>query len=441
MNRDLSLFFKYISPSMAGMLIVGTYSIVDTIFIGKAMGKTGLAAAAVTWPLVMLVNAFGDMIGTGAAIIVAQSRGAGDHARAQAAFGAMISLLLGAAILFSALILLFLSPLLQWIGAGPELLPGAREYAFPLIAGSVAQMFGMGWIAIMRNDGHPVGAMWLVIIGLLLNIVFDYLFIFPLGLGLCGAALATVLSQTIVVAIGAVHFSSDRTDLHFRGFHPPKELCVRIIRNGIPTLGNQLAIIAMLYLHNIQSLRYGAVNGLAAYTLIAAIESVGSLLMTGLSAGVQPLAAYFHGSGKHRRKRRIGNYGYISAFIFGVIMMALSIAGAGIFPGWFGLSGDVAAQAGHGLILSSSAFLLLGVIRVAGYYFQSTGKLLKASALIYGDSFAALPLCLFLLPLYYGLDGVWLAMPVSRLILFVLLCWFWFGGKKNGKPQYSGQIS
>lgn len=437
MSRDLSLFFKYITPSMAGMLIVGTYSIVDTIFIGKAMGKSGLAAAAVTWPLVMLVNAFGDMIGTGAAIIVSQSRGANDPERAQTAFGSMITLLFCAALLFSGGILLFLTPILQLMGAETELLPGAREYAIPLIAGAAAQMFGMGWIAVMRNDGHPFGAMWLVVIGLLLNILLDYLFIFPLGLGLRGAALATVLSQIIVCAVGICHFLSSRTDLRFRKLRPQKEICIRIFQNGIPTLGNQLAIIAMLFLHNLQALRYGAVNGLAAYTLVATIESMGSLLMTGLSAGVQPLVAYFYGSGKHRRKRRIGNYGYLSALLLGILMMLLSIFGAGIFPGWFGLEGDVAALAGHGLILSAPAFILLGVIRVAGYYFQSTGKLLKASALIYGDSFAALPLCLFLLPLYYGLNGVWLAMPVSRLILFVLLCWFWFGGKQNAQRPIS----
>ena len=402
-----------------------------------SLGKNGLAAAAVTWPLVMLVNAFGDMIGTGAAIIVSQSRGANDPERAQTAFGSMVTLLFCTALLFSGGILLFLSPILQLMGATPELLPGTREYAIPLIAGSAAQMFGMGWIAVMRNDGHPVGAMWLVIIGLLLNILFDYLFIFPFALGLRGAAMATLLSQIIVLAAGIFHFLSSRTSLRFRKLRPHKEICIQILQNGIPTLGNQLAIIAMLFLHNLQSLRYGAVNGLAAYTLIAAIESMGSLLMTGLSAGVQPLAAYFYGSGKHRRKRRIGNYGYISALLFGILLMLISISGAGTFPGWFGLEGDVAKLAGHGLILSAPAFLLLGVIRVAGYYFQSTGKQLKASALIYGDSFAALPLCLFILPLYYGLNGVWLAMPVSRLILFALLCWFWFGGKQNAQRSIS----
>ena len=432
MNGDLKQFFKYIGPSMAGMVIVGTYSIVDTIFIGRAMGKLGLAAAAVTWPLVMLITAFGDMIGSGAAIIVSQSRGAGEPERAQRAFGNMIVLLALTAVVFTAGVLPFLTPILTLFRANAELIDQAREYATPLVAGSAAQMFSMGWMSVMRNDGHPVLAMWLVIIGLALNILFDYIFIFPLGLGLRGAALATVLSQVIVMVIGIIHYLSPQTALRFTGFRPARELCGRIFKNGIPTLGNQLSIIAMLFLHNWQSLRCGAVNGLAAYTLVATIESMGSLLMTGLAAGVQPLVAFFYGAGKFRRMGRIGNYGYIAAFLIGVVLTAVSILGRDIFPDWFGLSGDVASLAGHGMVISGFAFLLLGVIRVAGFYFQSTNKIGASSTLIYGDSFFALPLCLFVLPVFWGMDGVWLAMPVSRVILFVMLCWFWFGGKRHG---------
>ena len=429
MSGDLKLFFKYISPSMAGMLIVGTYSIVDTIFIGKALGKVGLASAAVTWPLILIINAIGDMIGTGAALIVSQSRGAGKPEKAQEAFGNMITLLLASSLAFIAAILPFLTPILRLFGADAELMDGAREYTIPLVLGGVAQMFGMGWIAVMRNDGHPVGAMWLVVTGLLLNIIFDYILIFPLELGLRGAALATVFSQIVVMVAGICHFLSDRTTLTFSHFGLKAPVCVKIFKNGIPTFGNQISIIAMLFLHNLQSLRYGAVNGLAAYTLIAAIESMGSLLMTGLSAGVQPLVSYFYGYGEHKRKLRIGNYGYVAAFIFGIAMMCVSVFGAPVFPAWFGLSGDVASLAGHGLILSAPAFILLGVIRVAGYYFQATGNIAKASALIYGDSFFALPLCLFVLPIAFGINGVWLAMPISRVILFAMLLYFWFWKK------------
>ncbi len=178
-------------------------------------------------------------------------------------------------------------------------------------------------------------------------------------------------------------------------------------------------------------MKYGQVNGLAAYTFVGAVESLGSLLMTGLSLGVQPLVAYLYGGRRYRRQNVIGNMGYYTAFGLGIVMTGVSVAGHNVFPGWFNLHGEAAALAAHGLIISSTAFVLLGVVRVAGYYYQATGKIIDSSLLIYGDAFVALPLCLFTLPLWFGMDGVWLAMPVSRVLLFLFVCYLWFGKRPN----------
>ena len=437
MSRDVRLFLQYIAPSMIGMLIAGSFSIVDTIFIGRGIGKTGLAAVALTWPLVMLFGALGDMIGSGAAVIISQSRGAGDEARAQKALGNMVSLQLLGSIAGGLPALLWLEPLLRLFGATPELMPDAFAYARIMIVGAFAGMFMTGCIAVVRNDGRPFLAMWLVICGLLGNMLLDWLFIMVFQWGAAGAAYATVVSQALAGILGLVYFLSPQTMLKITG--GSLKLSGRAVRHicitGIPIFGNMLSIIAMLFMHNCQALRYGAVDGLAAYTLVAGLESVGSLLMSGLAGGVQPLTAYLYGAGKHRRQNRIGNYGYWTAFGLGIVLMLGAFAFRRIMPGWVGLTGQVGALAAHGVLLSSPAFLLLGVIRVAGFYYQSTGKIADASLLIYGDSFFALPLCLFLLPVWFGMDGVWLAMPVSRVILFAILCYLWFGKRRKEKAH------
>ena len=117
--------------------------------------------------------------------------------------------------------------------------------------------------------------------------------------------------------------------------------------------------------------------------------------------------------------------------------MLFSFAMYRTIPGWMGLTEGAARElAMRGILLSAPAFLLLGVIRVAAFYYQSTGAIVKSSLLIYGDSFAALPLCIFTLPLWFGMDGVWLAMPVSRILLMMLLLYFWFGMKRyRGKTK------
>lgn len=435
-SKNTRLFLSYVLPSMIGMLIIGSYSIIDTFFIGQSAGKIGLASVAVSWPLVMLFGAVGDMLGSGSAIIISQSRGSGDIGHAKTIFGNMLCFQVIFCITMMLGIGCFLTTLLEILGATPDLMSGAFRYAKIMVCGSLASMFMMGTSAVIRNDGRPILSMWLTIGGLLLNILLDYIFIFPLKGGIAGAAYATILSQTIISIIGLVYFSTKYTQLRYCAemFRLKIQNLKDIVISGIPSFGNQFAIIAMLFLHNFQSLRYGGVDGLAAYTVVGAIESLGSLLMTGLALGVQPLVAYLYGGKRHLRKNVMGNMGYYTAFIIGIILMIVSIIGHNVFPELFNLNGNTAQIASQGLVISSTAFLLLGVIRVAGYYYQATGKIRDSSLLIYGDAFFALPLCLFVLPHFFGLNGVWMAMPASRIILFVICCWLWFG-KKSAKVK------
>lgn len=414
---------------MAGMVVIGSYSIIDTIFIGRAAGELGLAAVAITWPPIMLFYAFGEMIGMGASVIISQSYGQKNFSKAQTAFHNMLLLLLISGILLSLILYHWLTPILRAIGTTDELLPHSLPYAQIAISGGIPAMLQIAFLSVIRNDNRPMLAMWIVIVGLLLNIGLDYLLIFPLKYGIVGAAAATVIAETITSIIGIIYFLSKYTHLTLRIKNITKKICSDITIKGIPSLGGQLSVLSMLFLHNYQSLKYGEVAGLAAYTFISAIESMGSLLMIGLANGIQPLISFAFGAKDNCTQKCISHYGYYTALILGIIMMIISFIGHNIFPLWFGLENNVAKLAGHGLIISSTAFVLLGVIRVAGCYYQSTNNIWASSLLIYGDSFFALPLCLFILPLYFGLNGVWLAMPISRIILFVFLLWLWYKDK------------
>lgn len=435
MKKNLRLFLSYAIPSVIAMLIVGSYSIVDSVFIGQYGGPMGLASVALTWPLVMLFGAFGDMFGTGAAVIISQSRGRDDLAHARKIFGNMLLCQIVCAAVFMLPTLHFLPDILVLFGATPDLIGTACEYARVLIIGCLASMLTCGLGAVIRNDNRPVLSMVFIIIGLALNIILDYVLIFVFDMGLRGAAIATVVSQAIGATAQLIYFATKYTGLRYgRDMLSVRPKYISdIVVSGLPSFGNQMSIIVMLFLHNFQSLRYGGVNGLAIYTFIGAIESLGSLFMTGLALGVQPLAAYLYGAKNYKAQNSIGNLGYLFALIAGFILICVSFIGCNIFPYWFNLTGDLVPLAAHGLVISSTAFLLLGVIRVAGYYYQATGKVGYANMLIYGDAFFALPLCLFILPVFFGLDGVWMAMPISRLILFVIVAWLWWGNRLHRK--------
>ncbi|MBR3506033.1 MAG: polysaccharide biosynthesis C-terminal domain-containing protein [Lentisphaeria bacterium] len=436
MNQDTNLFFKYVGASVIGMLICGSYSIVDTVFIGQASGKEGLAAIAVTWPVVMFLWSFGDLIGAGGAVLIAQSKGAGKPDAAQRLFSSTCFLLLACAVLLTSAAFPLLRPILRALGSEPELLGTSLLYTRIMTGGLVLSLFMSLTMNVIRNDGHPVLSMWIMVGGLLGNILLDWVFIFLVGMGAAGAAAASVTSQFFSVLVGVWYFSSNKTSLRFRFreiVRPARDDMKKILLTGLPIFGNMLSIIAMLYMHNAQSLKYGGVDGLAAYAVVSTIESLGSLLMTGIACGMQPLSAGMHGAGKFKRQNRFGNYGYRTAFVTGILLMLFSFAVHGAAPGWMGLADGTAAGslAARAIMLSAPAFLFLGVIRVAGFYYQSTEQIGVSSWLIYGDSFLALPLCLYTLPLAFELNGVWLAMPVSRVLLAALLLYFWFGRRNR----------
>ena len=213
--------------------------------------------------------------------------------------------------------------------------------------------------------------------GLLLNIVMDYVFIFPLGGGVTGAAYATVTAQMLIAVAGLAYFFTRKTALRFdlQMFKLKPKYLKNIVVSGFPSLGNQLSIIAMLFFHNYQALKYGRVDGLAAYTFIGAVESLGSLLMTGLALGVQPLVAYLYGGGRHRRQNIIGNMGYYTAFGLGIVLMCVSVVRTRRFSRLV----QFARQCG-GSCRTRTGYQFDGV-RAAGsdpgggYYYQATGKI------------------------------------------------------------------
>ncbi len=438
MKSDLRLFWKYVAPSVFGAVIGGSFAIVDAIFIGLAGGENALAATAVTWPLVMFLQAFGFLVGSGGAVLIAQNRGSNLPERERLFFAQTVFLALAWSIFLTVVTFPFLQTILTALGATQELMPISLRYSQILTGGVIFSIFMSLCLEVIRNDGHPTLSMLLMITGLISNIILDWVFVFHLQFGAVGAAIATVISQAGACILGCIYFCSPLTKLRFSiGILKPKlHLIGNIIITGLPIFGNMLSIIAMLYMHNAQSLRYGGIDGLAAYTVISSLEALGSMFMTGIAGGVQPLSASMYGAGKYKRQNRFGNYGYKFAFISGIILMLFSFAMYKIIPGWMGLeTGNALDLAQHGILLSAPAFLLLGVIRVAAFYYQSTGNIVKSSCLIYGDSFIALPLCIFTLPVWFGMNGVWLAMPVSRIILMAMLLYFWFGSRNASRKK------
>lgn len=423
---DGKLFFRYVIPSMISMLTAGVYTLVDGFFVGWGAGNDGLAAINVAFPLSLLIVACGEMIGTGGAINIALARGRGARRTADLFLGNSLALLVPAAVLLAGLIP-FLNPILSAAGAAPALLPAAREYAVITLGGGIFMMAAVCLVAAMRNDGAPKPAMAIMVAGLAANIVLDWLFVLVLHGGVAGSAWATVLSQAICFALAAGYFAAGRSHFRFsrRCFRLKRRIVRRIIPAGLPSFGVQISVAAVILLHNRQALLYGGVAAVAAYAIISYVEAMILMLQQGIGLGIQPVVSFLHGAGDTERREKIARYGVISAVLIGAGGLLLSAGGYRLIPALFNASGDVVAVAGRGLIISAAVYPFLGLQKVSEAYFQAMDRPGMASLLVYLDCFLVLPLSLLLLPLWRGADGIWAAMPVSKLLMFgvVLLLW------------------
>ena len=423
---DGKLFFRYVIPSMISMLTAGVYTLVDGFFVGWGAGNDGLAAINVAFPLSLLIVACGEMIGTGGAINIALARGRGARRTADLFLGNSLALLVPAAVLLAGLIP-FLNPILSAVGAAPALLPAAREYAVITLGGGIFMMAAVCLVAAMRNDGAPKPAMAIMVAGLAANIVLDWLFVLVLHGGVAGSAWATVLSQAICFALAAGYFAAGRSHFRFsrRCFRLKRRIVRRIIPAGLPSFGVQISVAAVILLHNRQALLYGGVAAVAAYAIISYVEAMILMLQQGIGLGIQPVVSFLHGAGDTERREKIARYGVISAVHIGAGGLLLSAGGYRLIPALFNASGDVVAVAGRGLIISAAVYPFLGLQKVSEAYFQAMERPGMASLLVYLDCFLVLPLSLLLLPLWRGADGIWAAMPVSKLLMFgvVLLLW------------------
>ena len=423
---DGKLFFRYVIPSMISMLTAGVYTLVDGFFVGWGAGNDGLAAINVAFPLSLLIVACGEMIGTGGAINIALARGRGARRTADLFLGNSLALLVPAAVLLAGLIP-FLNPILSAVGAAPALLPAAREYAVITLGGGIFMMAAVCLVAAMRNDGAPKPAMAIMVAGLAANIMLDWLFVLVLHGGVAGSAWATVLSQAICFALAAGYFAAGRSHFRFsrRCFRLKRRIVRRIIPAGLPSFGVQISVAAVILLHNRQALLYGGVAAVAAYAIISYVEAMILMLQQGIGLGIQPVVSFLHGAGDTERREKIARYGVISAVLIGAGGLLLSAGGYRLIPALFNASGDVVAVAGRGLIISAAVYPFLGLQKVSEAYFQAMDRPGMASLLVYLDCFLVLPLSLLLLPLWRGADGIWAAMPVSKLLMFgvVLLLW------------------
>ncbi len=409
---------KQALPTMIAFTMSGMYSVVDGLFVGKAAGDIGLAAINIAWPIPAVITALGVGIGTGGSVLYSNMMGKGDREGCRRMFNTTATLLVLAGILLSLFLFLVRDPLLQILGAEGEVLEEAQKYTGIIIAGGVLQVCGTGITPILRNMNLSFAAMISMVTGFAVNIGVNYYLMFPMGMGIRGAAWGTVTAQLVVLVISvAVLLKAYKEKAR-----PVLEgkLAAGICRSGVTAFGVSLAPTVALIFTNWQCLQYGGNAAVACYAVISYIVFPVQYLLTGIGDGVQPLLSYYNGAGKPAELAQVRKTARAGAGVLGVITMAAVFICTPHLARWFGLSDEAAVFFETGMRISALAFLVTGFVKFNLSYLNAVLKTKLAVILTFAESLIVSPAYLFLLPVAVGMSGIWISLPATAVTMLVI---------------------
>jgi putative MATE family efflux protein len=422
-----SLLARYALPSIIGMVVSALYNIVDRIFIGRGVGSLALAGVTVAFPLQLSQIAFSVLIGVGASALISISLGERDREKAERVLGNGFLLVLVISITIAALGIAFLDPLLRLFGASENVLPYAHSFALVILLGTPFATVSQGINGFIRSEGNPKVAMATQLIGPILNTFLCPFFIFVLKLGIMGSALATVISQAIGTIWVLSYYLTGRSllKLRVRNFLPRADIVRAVIAIGSAPFLSELASAVMNGIMNNQLERYGGDSAVTAMSIVFAVSNLVYLTLLGITMGVQPIIGYNTGAKKYARVRsaELLAIGAASAFV------VFCFAGVQIFPAAFVrlFAGSAAEILETGVYALRHYFIVLPLVGfqvVSAGYFQAVGKPKQSVLLGLSRQFIILVPLLYLLPLFWGLDGVWNAQPIADALSFAITAVF-----------------
>ena len=416
------LLLFYAIPAVIGTMVNALYNIVDRVFIGQGVGPLAISGLTLTFPILLFLQAFGMLVGAGAATHISICLGRKDIPQAERILGNALTLTFLIAVLTITPCMLFMDPLLKAFGGSEQTIPYAKDYLYIVVPGNILASLSFSFNAVMRASGYPKKAMLTMLAGAVMNIILDPIFIFVFDMGIRGAAIATVISMAVGAALVMGHFLSRDSLIHFRRecLKLDRRIIWAIIAIGISPFSMQLAgsLVNVVMNHALKT--YGGDLAIGACGIITSVAMLVVMLVIGIAQGMQPIVGFNYGAGHHER---------VQQTLYKVIKLSTVITGIGFLLSFFcpelivkGFTNgeELTHIAANGLRLNLLAFLVVGSQLAISQFFQSIGIAWKAMFLSLSRQCIFLIPATLLMPLAFGLDGVWLAGPFSDFLAAVV---------------------
>ena len=428
-----ALLRQYAVPGIIAMTASSLYNMVDSVYIGHIpeVGSLSIAGLAVTFPLMNISTAFGTLVGVGAATMISVLLGQKNYQAAGKVLCNDVTLNIITGAVFTLVTLLWMDPILRFFGASDATLPFARDYMTVIALGNAVTHLYFGLNAIIRSSGNPRLAMRLTLFTVTANAILDPIFIFPLGMGIRGAALATVLCQCLSLCYTFQYFLDQDRFLHM-----PRSLKIfrvdwKIAKDSLaigmgPFLMNLASCIVVLFI-NQQLVKWGGDLAIGAFGIVNRITFLFIMIVMGINQGMQPIAGYNFGARQYGRVREV----YLKAAAWATLVMVLgfvfSVFLSRPMVRIFTSDPVLVDKASHGLRVMNIIFPIVGFQMITTNLFQCLGMVKKSVFLSLSRQLLFLLPCIYILPpLMESESGVWFSFPISdatSAIVTAILGW------------------
>jgi putative MATE family efflux protein len=418
-----SLLLKLSLPSMLALFANAIYNIIDTIFVGRGVGTQGIAGVAIVLPVVAIVSSFSHMVGIGTSSLISRQLGRKQDELVNETAGNGFLMIIIVGLFFSAIGLIFTDPILKAFGATPTILPYARDYGSIVFIGMLWFPFCVSSSNYLRAEGNARDAMNAMLIGILVNVVLDYIFIFPLKMGMQGAALATIIGKFTTFLYLIHYFTQPNHVIKFRlsQLKLQKKIVKPALSVGVSGFGmrSSSSVANIVLNHTLGAL--GGDMAIAIFGVIYKITLFFGMPLYGLNQGMQPIVGYNYGADNSNRIKRTIKLGFVYGMIYGLIaVVVFQIFAKPIFS-LFTTDQDLIAEGHRALRIVIAMMWLMGITQATTGAHQAMGFPRAAFILsIQRWVLLVIPFVLILPNLYnLGLDGVWIALPLADLIAAV----------------------
>ncbi len=419
------LFFRYLVPSILGTMVTCIYVLADTIIIGKGIGIDAMAALNIVLPLFNIFFGNGLLFGVGGSVLMAIARGRGDVKAGECYFTVAAVLNLITCIFYTALLWIFMEPIVKFLGATKTTMPYVLDYAPYVIAGLSVFSFSTFLQTFVRNDGAPKLAMIAVVTGGVSNVFLDILFVYPLNMGMAGAAIASVIGSGITVLILLFHFTSKSNELHFSLEKFSFSYITNIFANGFTSFLVEITSGLVMFIFNIEILKAAGDMGVSMYGVICNTAIIVICLCNGINQAAQPIISTNHGAGLAERILTIRSLGMKTAFVICSIPAILGLIVPNLFTYIFmNPNEEILAMSPIAIRIYFAGFFITGVNMFIVGYFQSVVKPGISLLLCLLRGCALSILFVMILAPTLGIVGIWAAVPLAEFVTLFIATYF-----------------